>query len=122
MGYRSKVAIAIHKDVQGEFLAFLNTEKLMAEIFSGYLQLEKDFQDKGHWLFQQDSIKWYDGYPDNYPEVDLFERFFSQMDEANETIQKYRFIRIGESNDDVEERGQWYDSDLWVKRTIIVGW
>jgi len=122
MGYRSEVAIAIHKDLQGEFLTFLNTEKLMAEIFSGYFQLEKDFQGKGHWLFRQGDIKWYDGYPSDYPEVDLFERFFDQMDESNETIQKYRFIRVGESNDDVEERGQWFDSDLWVKRNIVAGW
>jgi hypothetical protein len=109
MGYRSEVAIAIHKDVHGEFLAFLNTEELMREIFtSGWFQLEKDFQGKGHWLFQQGDIKWYDGYPGDYPEVDMFERFFSQMDETNETIQKDRFVRVGESSDDVEERGQTY--------------
>ena len=52
MGYRSEVAIAIHKDVHGEFLAFLKTEELMREIFtSGWFELEKDFQGKGHWLF-----------------------------------------------------------------------
>jgi len=123
MGYRSKIAIAIHKDVQGEFLAFLNTEELMREIFtSGWFEFEKDFQGKGHWLFQQGDIKWYDGSPSDYPEVDMFERFFHQMDETNETIQKYRFIRVGEQHDDIEERGQWHDSDLWVKREIIAGW
>jgi hypothetical protein len=26
MGYRSDVAIAIHKDLQGDFLTFLNTQ------------------------------------------------------------------------------------------------
>jgi len=123
MGYRSEVAIAIHKDVHGEFLTFLNTEELMREVFtSGWFQLEKDFQGKGHWLFQQDSIKWHYGYPSDYPEVDMFERFFSQMDEEPETIEKYRFVRVGESSDDLEERGQWYDSDLWVERKIVVGW
>ena len=123
MGYRSKIAIAIHKDVHGEFLAFLNTEELIREIFtSGWFQLDKDFQGEGHWLFQQGDIKWYADFADTYPEVDMFERFFNQMDETNETIEKYRFIRVGESNDDVEERGEWHDSDLWVKRTITVGW
>tara|TARA_Y100000034_G_scaffold127050_1_gene179239 strand:+ start:39 stop:410 length:372 start_codon:yes stop_codon:yes gene_type:complete len=123
MGYRSEVAIAIHKDVHGEFLAFLKTEELMREIFtSGWFELEKDFQGKGHWLFTQDRIKWYDGFPDEYPEVDMFERFFNQMDDDDDTESKYRFVRIGESNDDIEERGEWYDSDIYVKREIAIGW
>jgi hypothetical protein len=123
MGYRSKVAIAIHKDVQGEFLTFLNTERLMADIFGdrSCFNLDKDFQDKEHWLFTADSIKWYNTW-DEYKDIQMFEKFFTAMDEANGTIQKYRFIRIGEQNDDVEERGQWFDSDIHVKREIAIGW
>jgi len=123
MGYRSDVAIAIHKDIHGEFLAFLNTERLMADIFGdrSSFNLDKDFQADGHWLFTADSIKWYETW-DEYADIQMFAKFFEAMDEANGTIQKYRFIRVGEQNDDVEERGQWFDSDIHVKRTIQVGW
>jgi len=123
MGYRSKVAIAIHKDVIGEFLTFLKTTKVMHEIFGQYgFTLDKNFQGKGHWLFTESQIKWYTMMEDDYPEVDAFEKFFSLMDEDEKTEDKYRFVRIGEENEDIEERGGWYDSDLHVKREIAVGW
>ena len=123
MGYRSKVAIAIHKDVIGEFLTFLKTTKVMHEIFGQYgFTLDKNFQGKGHWLFTESQIKWYTMMEDDYPEVDAFEKFFSLMDEDEKTEDKYRFIRIGEELDDIERRGDWYDSDLNVQRKIAVGW
>ena len=50
MGYRSEIAIAIHKDVIGEFLTFLKTTEIMHEIFGKYgFTLDRDFQSKGHW-------------------------------------------------------------------------
>ena len=123
MGYRSKVAIAIHKDVIGEFLTFLKTTKVMHEIFGQYgFTLDKNFQGKGHWLFTESQIKWYTMMEDDYPEVDAFEKFFSLMDEDEKTEDKYRFIRIGEELDDIERRGDWYDSDLNVQRKIADGW
>ena len=121
MGYRSDVAIAIHKDLQGEFLTFLKTTRVMAEIFQGFT-LDKDFKGDGHWLFTEKQIKWYDCDPEHYPEIDAFEKFFAVMDEDEETESKYRFVRIGERYDDVEERGEWYDSDIYVKREIQIGW
>tara|TARA_R110002110_G_scaffold313416_1_gene526687 strand:- start:1101 stop:1463 length:363 start_codon:yes stop_codon:yes gene_type:complete len=120
MGYRSDVAIAIHKDLQGDFLAFLNTTELMAEIFgdTSDFELDKDYQGHGHWLFTVDSVKWYSSYKD----IQMFEKFFALMDEDDDTQSKYRFVRIGEQTDDVEERGDWYDSDIHVKREIAIGW
>ena len=123
MGYRSDVAIAIHKDLHGEFLTFLNTERLMADIFGDRsdFELDKDFQSEGHWLFTADSIKWYDTW-DAYPDIQMFAKFFKAMDKDEDTESKYRFVRIGEQTDDVEERGEWYDSDIHVKREIAIGW
>jgi len=120
MGYRSDVAIAIHKDLQGEFLTFLNTTELMAHIFGDMsdFHLDKDYQGDGHWLFTVDSVKWYSSYID----VEMFEKFFNAMDEKEETQNGYRFVRIGEQNDDVVERGDWYGSDIHVKREIQVGY
>ena len=120
MGYRSDVAIAIHKDQIGEFLTFLNTTELMAEIFGDMsdFHLDKDYQEEGHWLFTVSGIKWYSSYKD----IQMFEKFFDAMDEDEKTDNKYRFVRIGEQNDDVEERGDWWNSELHVKREIAIGW
>ncbi len=120
MGYRSDVAIAIHKDLQGDFLTFLNTEKLMAEIFGDRsdFDLNKDYHDEGHWLFTVSSIKWYSSYKD----IEMFEKFMDAMDEKHDHSAQYRFIRIGEESEDIEHRGEWYDSEIYVSREIQVGY
>ena len=123
MGYRSEVAIAIHKDLHGDFLTFLNTEKLMADIFGDMsdFQLDKDYQGEGHWLFTANSIKWYATW-DEFADIQMFEKFMDAMEEEEEKREKYRFIRIGEELEDIEYRGDWYESDIHVKREIQVGW
>ena len=123
MGYRSDVAIAIHKDLQGDFLTFLNTEELMAEIFGddSYFSLDKDYQEEGHWLFTASSIKWYATW-EEFADIQMFEKFFERMDEDEETGSKYRFIRIGEETEDIEYRGEWWESEIHVKREIQVGY
>ena len=123
MGYRSDVAIAIHKDLQGEFLTFLNTEELMAQIFGDMsdFQLDKDYQGEGHWLFTANSIKWYATF-DDYADIQMFEKFMDAMEEVIEKREKYRFVRIGEELEDIEYRGGWYEADIYVKREIEIGW
>ena len=123
MGYRSDVAIAIHKDLQGDFLTFLNTEKLMTQIFGDMsdFHLDKDYQDEGHWLFTCNSIKWYTTFND-FEDIQLFEDFMNAMEEVVEKREKYRFIRIGEELEDIEYRGDWYESEIHVRRSIQVGY
>ena len=123
MGYRSEVAIAIHKDLQGDFLTFLKTTKLMADIFGDKsdFDFDKDFQGEGHWLFTADQIKWYATW-DEYADIQMFEKFFDAMDEKFDHSAQYRFIRIGEETDDVEFRGEWWDSNIFVRREIQVGY
>ena len=123
MGYRSDVAIAIHKDLQGEFLTFLNTEKLMAQIFGDMsdFTLDKDYQGEGHWLFTANSIKWYTNW-DDYADIQMFEKFMNAMDEKSKHDTLYRFLRIGEELEDIEYRGDWCESEIHVHRSIQVGW
>ena len=123
MGYTSDVAIAIHKDLQGEFLTFLTTEKVMTEIFgdNSCFNLDKDYQSEGHWLFTANEVKWYVDW-DEFEDVQVFEKFMDAMDEKFDYDAQYRFIRIGEEIDDVERRGCWWQSDLHVRRSIQVGW
>ena len=123
MGYRSEVAIAIHKDLHGDFLTFLNTESLMADIFGDRsdFTLNKDYQNDGHWLFTASSIKWYATW-DEFADIQMFEKFMDAMTEDEEKEEKFRFIRLGEETDDNEVRGGWYEADLYVKREIQIGW
>jgi len=123
MGYRSDVAIAIHKDLQGDFLTFLKTEELMAQIFGDMsdFQLDKDYQGEGHWLFTANSIKWYATF-DDYADIQMFEKFMDAMEEVIEKREKYRFLRIGEELEDIEYRGDWWESEIHVKREIQVGY
>ena len=123
MGYRSEVAIAIHKDLHGDFLTFLNTESLIADIFGDRsdFQLDKDYQGEGHWLFRADSIKWYATW-DEFPDIQMFEKFMDAMEEEEEKRDKYRFLRIGEELEDIEYRGDWWESELFVRREIQVGY
>jgi len=123
MGYRSDVAIAIHKDLQGDFLTFLNTEELMAQIFGDMsdFHLDKDYQGEGHWLFTANSIKWYTTW-DDYADIQMFEKFMDAMDEKFKHDTQYRFIRIGEELEDIEYRGDWCESEIHVHRSIQVGW
>ena len=122
MGYRSEVAIAIHKDLHGDFLTFLNTEELMAQIFGDMsdFRLDKDYQGEGHWLFTANSIKWYATF-DDYADIQMFEKFMDAMEEEEEKREKYRFLRIGEELEDIEYRGDWWESELFVRREIQVG-
>ncbi len=123
MGYRSEVAIAIHKDLHGDFLTFLNTEKLMADIFGerSDFHLDKDYQGEGHWLFTADSIKWYTTW-DEFADIQMFEKFMDTMQEDEGKEEKFRFLRIGEELEDIEYRGGWYEADIYVKRKIEIGW
>ncbi len=123
MGYRSEVAIAIHKDLHGDFLTFLNTEKLMADIFGerSDFHLDKDYQGEGHWLFTADSIKWYTTW-DEFADIQMFEKFMDTMQEDDDKEEKFRFLRIGEELEDIEYRGGWYEADIYVKRKIEIGW
>ena len=123
MGYRSDVAIAIHKDLQGEFLTFLNTEKLMADIFGerSDFTLNKDYQGDGHWLFTASSIKWYTTW-DEFADIQMFEKFMETMEEDEDKEELFRFLRIGEELEDIEYRGGWYEADIYVKREIEIGW
>ena len=97
MGYRSDVAIAIHKDLQGDFLTFLTTTELMAHIFGDMsdFHLDKDYHDSGHWLFTCNGVKWYSSYKD----IQTYEAIFKMLEEKKID---YDFVRLGEENTDNE--------------------
>lgn len=104
MGYRSDVRIVTSKD---------GYEKLK-EFVANYLK-EKDYteynllnecnieeQGKGQCYMGWNYLKWYEG----YPEVDAI---MEGLDYLEENEYSFRYMIIGESYDDVEER--FYDGD-----------
>ena len=66
----------------------------------------KDCEDKLYW----EQVKWYDGYEC----VDFVESFITDCIPEED----YKFVRIGEETDDVEERGDYWDAEIYVQRSI----
>ena len=110
MGYRSNVAFAVSKYALPKLMAKLaGNEKALAMIFIES-DLNADYQDGGL-LAQWSCVKWHSA----YSKVACVECFMNELDEEDEE-EEYRFVRIGESPDDNEERGQM--DGFCVYRTI----
>ncbi len=122
MGYRSEVCIGLTDDASRLFRTMLEHlpegHEAIALIKDAetmnhhhpwqdqHKSTEKDCEDKLFWSY----VKWYEGYEC----VDFVETFL------NECIpeEDYRFVRIGEESDDVEERGEYWDAEIYVQRSI----
>jgi hypothetical protein len=113
MGYRSEVVLAVNKEIMPEFLAHLATnDEAKRLVFSDHCHLDQDYEGDGHLLVSWTDIKWYDGYPD----VNVIEKFTCEMDEDMENCEMFRFVRVGEVYEDIEQRG--YGFDIHVNRSI----
>ena len=113
MGYRSEVVLAVDKKLMPEFLAHLATnDEAKTMVFADHCHLDQDYCDEGHLLVTWNSIKWYE----SYPEVNVIEKFISEMEEAADKSEMFKFVRIGEDYDDVDNRG--YGFDIHVNRSI----
>ena len=110
MGYRSDVHIAVAFD----------SKENMDEVIAAYalnINVEKhnlvnDWVVKGDNIlyFHADSVKWYD----DYEWVQGYEYMFAlakEFYEARGFSSAYRLLRVGEEDDDVEDRHDWFDGD-----------
>ena len=98
MGYRSEVAIAIHPDKVGDFLAVLSTSQGALDLCRWDNGMQSNVFMKGDLFIQMTGIKWYEGYED----IDLIDK------------------RIGEDNEDVVVCGDYAYDSLHVHRSICV--
>ena len=113
MGYRSEVVLAVNKEIMPEFLAHLATsDQAKSLVFSDHCHLDQDYCGEGHLLVNWTDIKWYEGYPD----VDVIEQFTCEMDQDIASGELFRFVRVGEDYEDIEQRG--YGFDIFVNRSI----
>lgn len=120
MGYRSDVCIALTDS------AARLVKTIMNHLPEGHAALDLANQDSGTFIditpkditnpdFDCDSkiyfehVKWYEGYDC----VSFFEEMIQSLDEED-----YLIVRIGEDQNDIEQTGSYYDSDVYVSRKI----
>jgi hypothetical protein len=120
MGYRSDVKAIIYP-LGGEhnLLEYDKLKTLMNTTFKNVYETWGDeyfkWNDKHRVLvFDANSVKWYDSYPD----VALFTPF---LDEVHELGYEYEFIRIGEDDTDVDSMSSGdAENFMYVQRSIEV--
>ena len=99
MGYRSNVTAVFYTTKEKWPTLKLYVDENFPEELAGCLSVAGG---RGY-LFQDNSVKWYD----SYPEVQAFQRFVSNFlelaDGDNDWGWAYEFMRIGEDSEDIEE-------------------
>ena len=120
MGYRSDVCIALTRqgrEALKQLLASLNRTE--AKALRGFLS-ETDFhrvdtKSKAEvWLWR--NTKWYEE-PGAYPAIYQLAQLLRGL-----ALEDYRFLRLGEYPDDVEDQGQFWNTpfDMHIVREIVV--
>ena len=134
MGYRSEVVLVVGKEVMPQFMVTMaKSPDARSLCFLEADQREEDYEEKGNMLFAWSCIKWYD----SYEGVAAIQDFLDWCDSEDVPVsdeQKaqdkspapvthvsgyecYRFVRIGEEVEDIEERGIGF-GDVGVRRSI----
>lgn len=118
MGYRSDVALCLTKTGKNALdakLAELEPEAERTENIHALLNSPRDKREEDGaiaWLWE--SLKWYSDYQD----VAFIEKLLHNLD-----TEDYLFIRIGESDDDTEYHGGFWDNPfaMGLSRCIVFG-
>ena len=109
MGYRSNIVIAMTKEVYFDFVILKQNHlpSLLGEAFNHYSENNTEY-----WITSTE-IKYYDG----INEVDALNKFLNDLeDDNNESC--YGFVRTGEDDNDNEYKGNPWDFDIYIERTI----
>ena len=134
MGYRSEVVLVVGKEVMPQFMVTMaKSPDARALCFAEADQRHEDYDGKGNMLFAWSWIKWYDSYEGVAAIGDFLDWCDSEHVPVSEEQAKadmsptpithvdadqcYRFVRIGEEVDDIEERGSGF-WDVGVRRSI----
>jgi len=139
MGYRSEVAYTIRFTSDDErakqsFYTFVAEAKAKAATAPCFTEEQKNWSggngfivDEGRFRinFSADDVKWYPDYDDvkcHEALIELADEWAN--DEDNHSEIAYVFVRIGEENDDIEEKcGGDYDFEwIQVNRSIERDW
>ena len=126
MGYRSEVVLVVGKEVMPQFMVTMAKSPEARALCFAEATRHEDYEEKGNMLFAWDCIKWYD----SYEEIRAIEDFLDWCDSEDVPSQDakgervdgdecYRFVRIGEEVEDIEERGSGF-WDVGVRRSIEI--
>ena len=127
MGYRSEVVLAVSKKMMPHFLGHLSQCDDAAYKFV-FMKTDKkieDYDGEGTTVFFWDGIKWYG---DHFPGVKAISDFVGMKTDYLKSIcaedieddyeEHFRFVRMGEDNDDVEVGGYLCDYEIGVRRSL----
>ena len=124
MGYRSEVVLVVGKEVMPQFMVTMAKSPEARALCFAEATRHEDYEEKGNMLFAWDGIKWYD----SFEEIRAIEDFLDWCDSEDVPSQDaegervdgdecYRFVRVGEEIEDIEERGSGF-WDVGVRRSI----
>jgi len=122
MGYRSEVVLAVSKQLQPHFLAAMAKQpEAIRLVFSENTALEKDYDGEGTLVVAWDDIKWY---TESDPVIAAVQDFVDACDAEEEfegishNTNHFRFLRLGEDVNDVQDYGYLCSDRLYWTRTI----
>ena len=129
MGYRSNVVLAIDaKIVPALLTAFARCESTQLLCTKECDELNTDYDGAGNWMMRWESIKWYE----SYPEIAMLNDFIEALecddlsefglkdltlDAGDGYAELFKFVRLGEDNDDIEQKGYAFES-IGISRSI----
>ena len=136
MGYRSQVVLAIAPELAGAFLSLFARNKEVEDLCRSADKFESGYREDGDWLMHWDHIKWYPSFPEIADVVDFIEAV--ELDDMSDYglgdapkgkridgteyeadwSEYFRFVRIGEDMDDIDEYGYYGDGAIHVDRSI----
>ena len=114
MGYRSDVAIRCGSRAYEMFREVFVKEELC-------IAPDKIYKDGNEYILSWEWVKWYSDYDGVSAITEVMDRLDcldEWCDKADWSAFGYKFIRIGEDNDDIEVNGNDLDIELWITRKI----
>jgi len=132
MGYRSEVVLAIAPEAASAFMALCAKSPKVMELCHDANVFKSGYTQDGDWLMHWSDIKWYD----SFPEIGALNEFIDMMESDNLTdygepehpkrpdgsddqwAEYFKFVRIGDDQDDVEDKGWGFQGDIGLQRSI----
>ena len=112
MGYRSEVVFVLKPEALEELEELSNHDMELNSLLQTMRGNALEHSDE-HNIFYHSWVKWYE---DSDNQVKIIMDFFERLDtEGREN--EYGYIRLGENNDDIDERGSPYNLGLdWTRK------
>ena len=129
MGYRSEVVLAVHKQVMGKFLQLVGQhQEMKALCFSHADEVREDYNGEGNFLFRWSSIKWYEDYAGINAGNEFMEWCHeAEIEDKNSPEDRqpsgdefFRFVRVGEDQDDIVQDGYCEDFAIYTQTNIEI--